>query len=110
MDYGKWLYQQKRKLRESRKKSHHHVGLKEIRLTPDIDRHDLDVKLHHAREFIGKGYKVQFTVVFRGRQMLHQDRGYEMLNRATESLMDIAKVESPSRMAYRRLVLLLVPK
>jgi translation initiation factor IF-3 len=110
MDYGKWLYQQKRRLRESYRKSHHHASLKEIRLTPEIDRHDLDIKLHHAREFIEKGHKVQFTVLFRGRQMLHQDRGYEILNRITESLADIAKVESPGKMAHRRLALLLVPK
>ncbi len=110
MDYGKWLYQQKRKIRESHKKSHHHASLKEIRLTPEIDPHDLDIKLNHAREFVGKGHKVQFTVVFRGRQMLHQDRGYEILNRITESLADIAKVESQGKMAHRRLALLVVPK
>jgi translation initiation factor IF-3 len=110
MDYGKWLYQQRRRLRESHKKSHHHASLKEIRLTPEIDQHDLNIKLNHSREFIGKGHKVQFTVVFRGRQMLHQDRGYEILNRTIESLADIAKVESPSKMAHRRLTLLLVPK
>jgi translation initiation factor IF-3 len=110
MDYGKWLYQQKRRLRESHKKSHHHTGLKEIRLTPEIDPHDLDIKLNHAREFIEKGHKVQFTVLFRGRQMLHQDRGYEILTRITELLADAAKVESPGKMTHRRLMLLLVPK
>ncbi len=111
MDYGKWLYQQKRRIRESHKKSHHHTGsLKEIRLRPETDQHDLDIKLDHAREFIEKGYKVQFTVFFRGRQMLHQDRGYEILNRIAESMAEVAKVESPSKMARRRMTLLLVPK
>ena len=111
MDYGKWLYQQKRRIRESHKKSHHHTGsLKEIRLRPETDQHDLDTKLGHAREFLEKGHKVQFTVLFRGRQMLHQDRGYEMLNRIVESVADVAKVESPSKMARRRMTLLLVPK
>lgn len=111
MDYGKWLYQQKRKLRESHKKSHHHSGsLKEIRLRPETDQHDLDVKLNHAREFLGKGHKVQFTMFFRGRQMLHQDRGYRMLNRIAELMADVAKVESPSKMIRRRMTLLLVPK
>ena len=111
MDYGKWLYQQKRRIRESHKKSHHHTGsLKEIRLRPETDQHDLDTKLGHAREFLEKGHKVQFTVLFRGRQMLHQDRGYEILNRIAESVADVAKVESPSKMARRRMTVLLVPK
>jgi len=111
MDYGKWLYQQKRRVRESHKKSHHHTGsLKEIRLRPETDQHDLDTKLGHAREFLEKGHKVQFTVFFRGRQMLHQDRGYGILNRIVESMADVAKVESPSKMARRRMTILLVPK
>ena len=111
MDYGKWLYQQKRRIRESHKKSHHHTGsLKEIRLRPETDQHDLDTKLDHAREFLEKGHKVQFTVFFRGRQMLHQDRGYGILNRIAESMAEVAKVESPSKMARRRMTLLLVPK
>ena len=111
MDYGKWLYQQKRRIRESHKKSRHHTGsLKEIRLRPETDQHDLDTKLDHAREFLEKGHKVQFTVFFRGRQMLHQDRGYEILNRISESVAEVAKVESPSKMARRRMTLLLVPK
>ena len=111
MDYGKWLYEQKRKSRESRKKSHHHVAtLKEIRLRPETDKHDLNIKLNHAREFLEKGHKVQFTMFFRGRQMLHQDRGYEILKNIAESLEDLAKIDHPSKMARRRMTLLLIPK
>jgi translation initiation factor IF-3 len=111
MDYGKWLYEQKRKLRESHKKSQHHTSsLKEIRLRPETDKHDLDIKLKHAREFLQKGHKVQLTMFFRGRQILHQDRGLEILNHIIESMEDLAKAESPSRMAHRRMTLLLVPK
>ena len=111
MDYGKWLYQQKRKIRDGHKKSQHHLGtLKEIRLRPETDKHDLDTKLKHAREFLEKGHKVQFTMFFRGRQVLHQDRGYEIFGQIIESLADLAKVEQPSRMAYKRMTLLLVPK
>lgn len=111
MDYGKWLYEQKRKLRESRKKSQLHAGtLKEIRLRPETDQHDLDVKMKHARQFLAKGHKVQFTMFFRGRQMLHQDRGYEVLTHIAEEIADIAKVERPGRMANRRMTLLVVPK
>jgi len=86
------------------------MTLKEIRLRPETDQHDLDVKLNHARDFLEKGHKVQFTVFFRGRQMLHKEHGYAMLDRITESLEDLAKVEQPGRMAGRRMKLLLVPR
>ncbi|MFB0525198.1 MAG: translation initiation factor IF-3, partial [Phycisphaerae bacterium] len=111
MDYGKWLYQQKRRIREAHKKTQRPVTtLKEIRLRPETDKHDLDIKLNHAREFLQKGHKVQFTMFFRGRQMLHTEHGYTMLEQITESLQDLAKVERPARMAGRRMTLLLVPK
>jgi translation initiation factor IF-3 len=111
MDYGKWLYEQKRKTREAHKKHHRHAAtLKEIRLRPETDKHDLDMKLKHGREFLEKGHKLQFTMFFRGRQMLHRDRGYEMLEEITESLQDLAKIERPARMTNRRMTLLLVPK
>ena len=111
MDYGKWLYEQKRKTREAQKKHQKHSAtLKEIRLRPETDKHDLEMKLKHAREFLGKGHKLQFTMFFRGRQMLHRDRGYAVLERITESLDDLAKIERPARMAHRRMTMLLVPK
>lgn len=111
MDYGKWLYQQRRKLRNSQKKGQRHTAtLKEIRLRPETDKHDLEIKLNHARQFLQKGHKVQFTMFFRGRQLLHQDRGYEIFDRITQSVEDIAKVERPGRMTGRRMTLLLVPK
>ena len=111
MDYGKWLYEQKRKAKEGRKKSHLHSGkLKEIRLRPETDKHDLEIKINHAREFLEKGYKVQFTVMFRGRQMLHQERGRKLLDHIVELMEDLAKIDRPGRMANRRMTLLLVPK
>ncbi|MDD5327807.1 MAG: translation initiation factor IF-3 [Phycisphaerae bacterium] len=111
MDYGKWLYKQKRKVREGHKKHQvHSTSLKEIRLRPETDKHDLDIKLNHAREFLQKGHKVQFTVFFRGRQMLHKDRGYEMIKEIAESLQELAKVEQPGKMSGKRMTLLVVPK
>jgi len=111
MDYGKWLYEQKRKIREAHKKSQHHSAtMKEIRLRPETDKRDLEIKLKHSREFLEKGHKVQFTMFFRGRQMLHRDQGYAMLEEIMESLQDVAKVERPARMAGRRMTLLIVPK
>ena len=111
VDYGKWLYRQKRRLREAHKKHHLHAGtLKEIRVRPETEQHDLDIKVNHAREFLQKGHRVQFTVFFRGRQMLHTEQGYAMLDQITTSLQDLSKVEQPAIMAGRRMKLLLVPK
>jgi translation initiation factor IF-3 len=111
MDYGKWLYQQKRRVRESHKKTQRHVAtLKEIRLRPETDKHDLEIKVNHARGFLEKGHKVQFTLFFRGRQMLHKDQGAEVLNQVTSSLEEIARVEQSARMTGRRMTMTLIPK
>ncbi len=114
MDYGKWQYEQKRKVREAhkaQKKDQRHAGtLKEIRLRPETDKHDQDIKLKHAREFLEKGHKVQFTMFFRGRQMLHRDHGYAMLEQITQLLEDLAKVERQARMTGKRMTLLVVPR
>jgi len=111
MDYGKWQYQQKRKQREAHKKNLRHTAtLKEIRLRPETEKHDLDIKLNHAREFLEKGHKVQFTMFFRGRQMLHKEHGYDVLGEIAKSLEDLAKVERPPRMTGRRMTLLIVPR
>jgi len=111
MDYGKWLYQQKRRVRDAHKKTAHPVAtLKEIRLRPETDKHDLEVKMKHAREFLGKGHRVQLSLFFRGRQMLHKEKGYELLNQIMASLEDLAKVERPSMLTGRRMTLLLIPK
>jgi len=110
MDYGKWLYEQKRKARDARKKTHHASTLKEIRLRPETDPHDIDIKVKHAREFIEKGHKVQFTLVFRGRQMAHRDKGYELLNQISESMGDLSKVDQAGRMTGRRMTIVVSPK
>ena len=111
MDYGKWTYEQKRRSREAHKKSQKHVAtLKEIRLRPETDKHDLEIKVKHAREFLEKGHKVQFTVFFKGRQMLHKEHGYDLLSRICETLEDLAKVERPSMMSGRRMTMMLIPR
>jgi translation initiation factor IF-3 len=110
MDYGKWVYEQKRKIREARKKTHHSGSLKEVRLRPETDTHDVEVKVKHAREFIEKGHKVQFTLIFRGRQMLHQDKGREVLNGIVETLADVAKVDRSGEMMGKRRTLVIAPK
>ncbi len=111
MDYGKWLYQQKRRVREAHKKTQHPIAtLKEIRLRPETDKHDLEIKVGHARAFLEKGHRVQFSVFFRGRQMLHKELGTQMLNEIMGTLQDVAKIERPSMMTGRRMSLLLIPK
>jgi translation initiation factor IF-3 len=111
MDYGKYLYQQKRKIREAHKKHHvHATTTKEIRLRPETDLHDVQIKVNHARQFIEKGHKVQFTIFFRGRQMLHQERGYEMLQSISSMMEDIAKIERSGTLVNRRMVMMAVPK
>jgi translation initiation factor IF-3 len=111
MDYGKWLYEQKRRTRESHKKTQKHVAtLKEIRIGPQTDKHDLEIKVGHARGFLEKGHKVQFSLIFKGRQMLHKEQGFDMLGSITESLQDLAKVDRPSALSGRRITMMLVPK
>jgi translation initiation factor IF-3 len=111
MDYGKWLYEQKRKVRDAHKKNVRHVStLKEIRLRPETDKRDIEIKVAHGREFLEKGHKVQFILFFRGRQMLHREQGYEVLEQIAQSLDDVAKVEQSARMTGRRLSIMLVSK
>lgn len=110
MDYGKWVYEQKRKVREARKKTHHAGSLKEVRLRPETDTHDIEIKVKHAREFIEKGHKVQFTLIFRGRQMLHKEKGAAVLTGIVESLSDVAKVDRSNEMMGKRMTLVVGPK
>ena len=111
MDYGKWLYRQKRKQRDANKIQQRHSRiLKEIRLRPETEEHDLEIKIRHAREFLEKEYKVQFTIQFKGRQMLHKEIGYEIMERIENELDDIAKALQASKMTGRRIILVLAPK
>jgi translation initiation factor IF-3 len=109
MDYGKWLYQQKRKEKQSHKKQHT-VVLKEIRLRPKIDDHDRQIKINHAFKFLEKGYKVQFTMLFRGREMTHIDHGHEMMNEILQTLETVARLEREPKKLGRRMTMVVGPK
>jgi translation initiation factor IF-3 len=109
MDFGKWLYEQKRKNKQSTKKQHT-VVLKEIRLRPKIDKHDLEIKVNRAIKFIEKGNKVQFTMLFRGREMMFVDKGRIVMKEVLESMEDLAKIERDSKMLGRRMTLVVSPK
>ena len=109
MDYGKHLYEQKRKVKLSQKKQHT-VVLKEIRLRPKIDDHDRDIKIDRAAKFLDKGHKVQFTMLYRGREMMHVDRGREIMDEVTEILAEKGKVERRPQMLGRRMTMVVVPE
>jgi len=106
MDYGKFKYLQKKKEHDARKKSHA-TQLKEIRLRPKIDTHDRDYKINRARTFLKQGHKVQFNMLFRGREMAHQSVGKAVMDGIVKELEEISKVERPARMEGRRMTLLL---
>lgn len=109
MDYGKWKYQQKKK----EQKAHSHTKqseLKELRLRPKIDVHDLDIKVDRAREFLAEGHKVQFTMLFRGREMAHQDLGMKALLKVRDTLAECSKVEASPRSMGRRMTMVLSPE
>ena len=108
MDYGKWKYAQKKK--EQKARSHAKQSeLKGMRLRPKIDIHDLGIKMGKAREFLLDGDKVQFTMLFRGREMAHRNLGLTAMRKICNDLSDIAKVESEPKMMGRRATMVLAP-
>lgn len=108
MNYGKWLYEQKRKVKRGQKKQYVTI-LKEIRLRPKIDDHDRDIKINHARKFLEKGHKVQFTMLFRGREMIHLDHGLEIMEEILATLEDVAKLERGAKRVGRRMTMVVTP-
>ncbi|GAB4206262.1 MAG: hypothetical protein OHK0022_33180 [Roseiflexaceae bacterium] len=108
MDYGKYRYEQTKKEREARK-NQKQVELKQIRLEPKTDDHDIEVKTNQARRFLIDGDKVKFNVRFRGREIFHPDIGREMLERIAEALRDISVIEQRPLMEGRVLSLTLAP-
>jgi translation initiation factor IF-3 len=108
MDYGKWKYEQKKK--DQKAKSHRHeVVIKEIRMRPRTDPHDTMIKVEHARGFLAKGNKVQFTMLFRGREMVHVDLGRKAFESIKQELTAVAKIERDFKMEGRRLTLVVAP-
>lgn len=108
MDYGKYLYEQKRKVKLSQKKQHS-IVLKEIRLRPKIDDHDRNIKVNHAAEFLEKGYKVQFTMLFRGREMMHVDQGHKIMDEIVQTLQERGTLERKAQMLGRRMTIVMAP-
>ena len=107
MDYGRYKYEQKKK-RTGKNKQAHAATLKEVKLRPGTDLHDLQFKLNNARRFLMEGDKVKITVMFRGREMVHTYRGRQQLKNVVEQLGPIAKMENHPRMEGRFMSMILV--
>ena len=108
MDYGKFRYEQTKKEREARK-NQKQVELKEIRMKPRTDTHDLQVKANNARRFLEDGHKVKFSVRFRGREIAHPEIGRDMLEQLSEDLREYATVDQRPALEGRAYTLILSP-
>jgi len=109
LDYGKMKYEAKKKEHQSKKKQHV-VKIKEIRIRPRIDKHDLDNKLNMGRKFLKEGFKLKVTMMFRGREMSRIDLGEDVLNKIVKNLNDIAVLEKQSPLEGRRMVMMFTAK
>lgn len=108
IDYGKLRYHQAKKEKES-KKAQVQIKVKEIKLKPNIDTHDFQTKLKHAREFLLKGNKVHISIMFRGREMLHLDLGQKVVQQFCEDLSDVSILEASPKLMGRTMTTVLAP-
>ena len=109
MDYGKFKYQQAKKQQEARRRQTI-IQVKEVKIRPKIEEHDMAFKLKNIRRFLADNDKAKITMVFRGREMAHQDRGYAILRRMAEELADVAVVEQEPKAEGRTLFMIVAPK
>jgi translation initiation factor IF-3 len=109
MDYGKFKYQQSKKQQEARRRQTT-IQVKEIKVRPKIEEHDMGFKLRNARRFLEEGDKVKISVIFRGREIAHTDRGFRLLTLITEALAEVGTVEQDPRLEGRNLSMIVTPK
>ena len=109
IDYGKYRYEQARKEKEAKKKQKT-VDVKEVRLSPNIDKNDLNTKVNSAKKFIQKGDKVKVTLRFRGREMAHMQTSKHILDDFADMLKDVASVEKPAKLEGRSISMVLTEK
>ncbi|MCB1471410.1 MAG: translation initiation factor IF-3 [Rhodobiaceae bacterium] len=109
LDFGKFKYQSQKRASEARKKQKT-IEVKEIKMRPNIDIHDYDVKMRNMRRFFDDGDKVKVTLRFRGREMAHQELGMQLLNRVREDVAEEAKVEAEPKLEGRQMVMVLSPR
>jgi translation initiation factor IF-3 len=110
MDWGKHRFETNKKAREARKKEAR-ITIKQVKLRPNINSHDLETKLNHARRFLGEGDKVKVTIMFRGRDLRRPENGRKLLDRVIELLQDVSQVESaPGAIVNRDMNMVLSPR
>jgi translation initiation factor IF-3 len=109
LDYGKFKYEAQKKANAARKKQKT-IDVKEIKMRPNIDEHDYQVKMRNIRRFFDDGDKVKVTLRFRGREMAHQEIGADLLKRVQTDVEEIAKVESHPKMEGRQMVMVMAPR
>ncbi len=109
MDYGKYRYEKQKREKEARKKQKV-ISIKEVKLRPNIEQHDFDVKLKNATRFLADGDKVKVTIMFRGREMSHPELGKEILNKFADALKDSVTVERDAKLEGRNMIMILAPK
>ena len=109
MDYGKYRFDQAKREKEA-KKNQKVIELKEVRLSLNIDVHDFNTKLNHAKKFIAGGNKVKVSIRFRGREMGHHELGLANMERCAEALAEVAVVEKPAKMEGRNMLMFMAPK
>jgi len=109
LNFGKYKYD-KEKQKKINKKKQHVVNIKEIRLRPNTDKHDLIIKLNKAQNFLLNGDKLKVTIMFRGREFARKEIGYELLDKVKDVLKDISQIDSEPSLSGRRITLVLSPK
>ena len=109
MDFGKYKYEQSKREKEARKKQKI-ISVKEVKVRPNIEDHDLDVKTKNALKFLTEGDKVKVTLMFRGREMAHAELGKQLLKRVAEATEEVATVERQPKVEGRNMIMILAPK
>ena len=109
LDYGQFKYEAQKKKNEAKKKQKI-IEVKEIKLRPNIDEHDYQVKMRNVQKFLDEGDKVKVTMRFRGREMAHQELGVNVLNRVRDDTEDVAKIEAFPKLEGRQMIMVIAPK
>jgi translation initiation factor IF-3 len=109
MDYGKYKYQQSKRQQEAKKKQIQ-IQLKEVKLRPKTDEHDLQFKIKHVRRFLEEGNKAKITVIFRGREITHTELGLSALEKFASELQDVCIIEVRPRIEGRNMFMIVAPK
>jgi len=109
MDYGKYRYDQSKKAKDAKKKQSI-IQVKEIKIRPKTDEHDLEFKARHIERFLKEGNKAKITMIFRGRELMHTNLGKKILDKLAEDFKDTAVVEQMPRLEGKSMVMILAPK